>query len=613
MSRTLNPREPQPSQAKAITLRRREEEISTALFKRGFQLAHFIVPDHSVAISILVDALENLRVQSHRETKRLYWRDKHPEQPVRRMIRSPEDLLQWLIMFESEGYERAQEAAGRVSLKSMTVRYVKHIVQLTTALSCFYVNVGVMRLLHSYSTVDAQQAYETLTNRSPGSDEYRRAKATLMDKLSRRFADFLRITRIERGELRFETCDDQDQWRASVEECLKAFTPWSTQLLCSRLAQSGLASGAAGVDRNDLEMKWSHLFIEPTCFRRLLRELSLRPPETKLALPRFVMSDKHENNSDINDCAPNSTVLSQEDLDEIERRLAMRDTRRRNINPRLVTLSVDGVRQKQFDLAKTNHVRLELSLGTSLIEIWGQDDQGDLLLAAHMVSYAENAFDSSQATATVGRGILKFDVAPVSGGESARATLRVDYKPQFQWTRLLNVRFVQERTFKAIAPYALAGVTVGLAVWGVTSTVYVHRIGVLERQLKQAHTVQRQLPPSTAKALVFYRLIPDDQMVRGQEMAGIPEISLLLHSPAIGLELPLSQTDEGTVISAELKSFSGDQTLLTINFPRETRTNAGSHVEIVVSADLLRPDTYYTVQLHSPNKTNRFTFKVIAK
>jgi hypothetical protein len=35
-------------------------------------------------------------------------------------------------------------------------------------------------------------------------------------------------------------------------------------------------------------------------------------------------------------------------------------------------------------------------------------------------------------------------------------------------------------------------------------------------------------------------------------------------------------------------------------------------VEIVLPADLLKPDTYYTVHLHSPDRTDHFTFRVVA-
>src|SRR5260370_28709007 len=268
-------------------------EAPTELLQDGFRLAYFILPDRSTAIDILVRALEKLRVRSRREIRRLYWRDKHAERPVRRIARSDVDMLQWLIMFESGEDERAQERAGNPSLRSMAIRYIKHLVQVTTSLSSFYVNVGLTRLLNNYSTAEAQRIYEMLMCRFPGPDEYRRAKAALMDKMTQRFAGFVKIKRVEHGELRFETFEDQKRWAGLVDDCLRTFTPWSTQGHCSQFVTSNggntkLASAyrAAHADQNQIEIRCCPILIEPACYRELLKEMAFDPPDTKLALPR---------------------------------------------------------------------------------------------------------------------------------------------------------------------------------------------------------------------------------------------------------------------------------------------------------------------------------------
>src|SRR5438309_4535006 len=137
-------------QVTALPIRNWDATKSNAppeLLQRGFELAYFLIANRSTAIDILIRALEKIRARSRREMKRLYWRDKHAERPVRRIARSDMDMLQWLIMFEAEQDERAQERAGSVSSGSMAIRYMKHLIQITTALSSFYVNVGVSRLL----------------------------------------------------------------------------------------------------------------------------------------------------------------------------------------------------------------------------------------------------------------------------------------------------------------------------------------------------------------------------------------------------------------------------------------------------------------------------------
>jgi hypothetical protein len=589
------------------------------LVQNSFQLAYFIFPDRPTAIDIAVRALEKLRVRTRREIKRLYWRDKHAGRPVRRIARSDVDMLQWLIMFESEDDERAQERAGNLSLRSLAIRYIKHMVQVTTALSSFYVNVGLTRLLHNYSTSEAQSIYEMLASRYLGPDEYRRAKAALMDKVSHRFAGFLKTTKVEHGELRFDTLDDQEPWVGLVDDCLKTFTPWSTQGRCSHFVpangvNTNLPSSyrAANTDKNEMEMRCCHILIEPVCYSGLLKEMGFDPPDMRLALPRFVMTEKQEKSGDNGTQPRRPPELSQEDLDKIQQRLAATDARRRNINPRIVTIVIDGVEHSQLDLTQKKQLQIEVAAGASLIEIRGEDDRGDLLLATHLISYAANAFEFSRDTAVLSNGTLKLGVTPIAklGQESPRAMLSLNYHPKFHLPWLATAWRDFRNSGRTIRSYALAGVAMAIIGWGIAGVFYAHKIKVLEQKLQQAHGNQQQLSPTAARAIISYTLTRDDQRVRGVETVGIPEISLL-HSPAVSLELPLSGTAETRSYSAELKTFAGDRTLMTQNFLQATRTNAGSVVEIVFPADLLKADTYYTVHLHSQDATDRFTFKVV--
>ncbi|MGB8131152.1 MAG: hypothetical protein WCG81_15285 [Candidatus Angelobacter sp.] len=590
------------------------------LLQAGFQLAYFIFPDRSAAIDIVVRALERLRVRSRREIKRLYWRDKHAERPVRRIARSDVDMLQWLIMFESDEDEKAQELAGNPSLRSMAIRYIKQLVQVTTALSSFYVNVGLTRLLRNYSTAEAQRIYEMLTSRYPGPDEYRRAKATLMEKVSQRFAGFLKITRVEHGELRFEIFEDQTRWVGLVDDCLTAFTPWSTQGHCSQfLAARGcdtnLASayGAADIDLNELEMRCCHILIEPSCYSGMLKKMALDPPATKLALPRFFMTEKQEKSDDNVTQPRRPPELSQEDLGKIQQRLSATDARRRNMNPRLVIVVIDGVEHAQLDLTQKRQHQIEVKSGASLIEIRAEDDRGDLILATHFLTYTNNTFEISSDTAVLSKGKLKFAVAPIAtpADGSSRAMLTMSYHPRFQLTQPLIAWRDFRNSRPAILSYAFAAVAMAIIAWGGAEIFYAHKIKVLEQELQQAHRNQQQLAPTAARAILSYTLTRDDQRVRGIETAGIPEISLL-HSPAVSLELPLPPTAEARSYSAEVKTFTGDQTLMTQNFLQATRTGAGPVVTIVLPADLLKADTYYTVHLHSSDRTDRFTFKVVS-
>jgi hypothetical protein len=597
-----------------------KSDAPAELLQRGFELAYFLIPDRVTAIDILICALEKIRSRSRREMKRLYWRDKHAERPVRRIARSDMDMLQWLIMFEAEEAERAQERAGSVSSGSMAIRYIKHLIQITTALSSFYVNVGVSRLLYNYSTSEAQRVYEMLTSRFLGPDEYRRAKSALMDKISERFAGLLKIARMDHGELRFETSDNQERWGDAVSDCLSVFTPWSTQGQCAQFVivngntKLKAAEKAAHTDQNESELRCCHILIEPTCYDRLMEDLAFDAPETRLALPRFIMPDKQEKTDDNYVQPPRAPELSQEDLDQIQRRLAMTDARRRNANPRTVTIMIDGVEHSRFDLTQKHQLQVGLEAGASLIEIRGSDERGDLLLATHFIPYANNTFESSRGLAKLGTGELKFEVIPVAtGGQRApHAILSLNYQARFQWTHPRISWPVFADFCVALRPYVIAGLAMALIGWGVAGAFYSHKVKKLEQKLEMARRNQQQLAPTAARAIISYALIRDDQRVRGTEAAVIPEISLRLHASAISLELPLAPTVKAPSYSAELKTFAGNQMLMTQNLLQPRPAENGSVVEIVVPVDLLKADTYYTVYLHASDRTDRFTFKVIA-
>jgi len=596
-------------------------EAPVDLLHKGFELAYLLVPDPSGALAILIRALEKLRVQSRRELKRLYWRDKHTERPVRRIARSDVDMLQWLIMIEAEQDEKAQERVGAVSSVSMTIRYIKHLVQITTAFSSFYVNVGLTRILHNYSTSEAQRIYERLTSRYLGPDEYRRAKSALMDKIIERFGSLVKIARADHGELRFERSDQQQEFAQIAAECLKALAPWSTRGRCAQFVTTNGGSMQlkppyqdAKADQNEIELRCCHILIEPTCYSQLMEDLAFDQPETKLALPRFFMPEKRENNGDGNARPPLPPELSQEEIDQIQRRLAITDARRRNINPRMVKIFVDGVEQTHIDLTRQSQFQIALEAGASLIEVRGEDERGELLLATHIISYVNDGFDSAAATARLNSGNLKFEVAPIAtlGQGPPKAMLAVTFRPQFRWTRpwLLWGDVVSGRP--TIRGYALAGLAMALLGAGVTGAVYSYKVNVLERKLQQSERTQQLLAPTAARTIISYALIRDDQRVRGSATVPIPEISLNLRSAAISLELPIGQSTGTGIYTAELKAFTGDPPLMTQNVLRPVRSDGGESVEIIVPADLLKANTYYTVHLHSSDRTDRFTFKVVS-
>lgn len=326
------------------------------------------------------------------------------------------------------------------------------------------------------------------------------------------------------------------------------------------------------------------------------------------------MPEKQEKSDDKGTHPLRAPELSQADLDKIQRRLAAADARRRNMNPRFVTIVIDGVEHAQLDFTQKRQLQIGVEAGASFVEVRGEDERGDLLLATHVISYADNAFELSRATAVLNNGKLKLGITPIAKlrQELPRATLSVNYHPKFQLARLLTAWRDFGNAGRTIPSYALAGLAMALIGCGLAGAFYAHKVKVLEQKLQQAHRDQQQLLPTAARAIISYTLTRDDQRVRSVEAAGIPEISLRLNLTAVSLQLPLSRTTETRSYSVDLKTFTGDRTLMTQDFLQPTRTNAGSVVEIVLPAELLKADTYYTVHLHSSDTIDHFTFKVVA-
>lgn len=591
-------------------------ELPSEWVQRSYELAYFIISDHSKAIDIITGALEKLRVQSRRETKRHYWRDKHPEKPVRRMTRDDLDLLQWLVMYEAEQHERDQEQAGSPSQQSMAIRYVKYLVQITTAMSSFQVCVGLSRLLHNYKTGETQQIYEWLMHRYLGSDEYRRSKGVLMHKLAARFDAFVRTCRAEHGETKFEAAADQSNWTKVVADSLTAFTPWSTEGRCSEAWQQFVtavnepAGHNSESDGNERELRCSHTLIEPACYSRLIKELALDPPETRLALPRFFMTEHHEMNDGQ---APRSPApkLSEMDHQLVRQRLAASDERRKKISSRFVVVLVDRVLRGQIDLTQMDQLDIPLEEDAKVVELWGEDGQGKLLLATHFITEAEKQSETSQSRTILNGAALELKVNPAAvGAYDTRAKMILQRIPvsritqtQAIWSFLFNARW-------PVRGYALAALVLGL-ILAITSTIYLSR---RTRNVEQARPpVQKPEPaPQAPRGVVSYAMIPDDQRVRAPEEPGVPIISVNARPPVINLELRLSPAMKSDSYTAELKTFAGDRTFLTQTGLRPRQTPAGRVIEIVFPADLLDAGTYYTVSLSASGLTDRFTFKVVS-
>lgn len=405
------------------------------LLDKGFRLAGFIVPNRQLALQVLGGAMSKLKVQQRRESKRAYWRDKHLKGKITKVIRHSEDMLQWLLYVESEKYEKQQELAGEHDGRELVIRYVKYLVQITTAMSSFYVNIGLQRILRNYTTAEVGKLSDEVNLRCPGAEECRKIKSVLMKKLEARFHNSLTTHKAQRGELRFEASEEQQTWRGLVDDCLKIFTPWSTAKSCLTLGDGGRrgsafrGQGRGATDQDAVEMYRCHLFIDPPCYAKLTKYAGLDSPNERLAVPKFLIDNNSRGNRKAGPRAREIPRLTEAERRHLLDRVDAEVERGLQVCPRKLTFLVDGIECASLKSDETSVRFCEIEEGAKSIEIWAEEQGTAVLYATHWLDYTHSrGFAEGECRVDLGHGrelvmtvIQKDEVV----GEPRRAVLRL--------------------------------------------------------------------------------------------------------------------------------------------------------------------------------------------
>ncbi|MGH9317781.1 MAG: hypothetical protein ACRD1P_11840, partial [Thermoanaerobaculia bacterium] len=280
-----------------------DPELLAGGFRRAFQLAYFIHAKRSVSVEIATAALAKVEVAATAQVKRLYYRPlgllaKGLKPSLVRTKISLEDLplLQRLVYIESEPYERQTEdgpGPHQPGEEDLTIRFIKHLTQITVRRNSFHVALGVSRLLHNYSTAETLLIHDTLLadpNRVKGEDYCRARKALLLQELEKRFGERITTTRGLRGEERFDAAPATPESAALVAQSLDQFTPWNTP--CVTPARPHDRED----DENRIEVNRMHAILHPDCYRRITGGLRLDPPEKRLEIPRLAGASQSNGN-----------------------------------------------------------------------------------------------------------------------------------------------------------------------------------------------------------------------------------------------------------------------------------------------------------------------------
>lgn len=420
----------------------RNSSPADELINRCFRLAYFILGDRPASIYVAMAAMDKLKTAIAGQVRRQYYvptgRATYP--PSRTKVNfSKLHLLQRLVYVESELFERLLEGQRKtVQQDDLIIRYIKHLVRITTKHNSFYVTLGLCRLLYNYSTAETSEIYNlVLQNPDRIRDDYyyRARKKHLIREIKDRFGDLLRTQRGFRMEERFLAQEDSEQYVAFVNECLIRFAPWDSACVLPRviapnhtvIAPLSFAGGNPDKE-HQVELNRIHSIIHPHCLERLTVAVRLDPPSKRLELPAFSVSGSGPR--PLADRL-NPSALTEEELDAIRRYLNKNAIQRKRFFEGGLRVVVDGVKRPEFVLNDSASRRFQLDSGSELIEIRSVgtiETDGDTPLAVLPVAYDKSGVLPSELSARLGRrGRLLLALEPSSddSGESHGATLRV--------------------------------------------------------------------------------------------------------------------------------------------------------------------------------------------
>ncbi len=230
-------------------------------------LARTLHDDAAAARQVANAALDRLPAAVVAQDKRIYYAGQ-----TTKVWLSEEQLLQQLVFAASDRVERAEESSSAVGSSALLVRFLKHLVWISTRRNVFYVTLAVGRLLYGFTTQQTADLYCLLFENNSKDDAYYRArKRVLIGEMSRRFPSAVRVTARTRGEQTFAMTRADAGTRGLIEQCLDAFAPWGTS--CGRESSDPL--------------QLMHRLLHPPCFRALTSELAWPDPLPRLQVPRF--------------------------------------------------------------------------------------------------------------------------------------------------------------------------------------------------------------------------------------------------------------------------------------------------------------------------------------
>ena len=411
---------------------------------RAFQLAYFLHRERKTALEIATRALNKLQLAATAQGKRLYYRltGRADARKARSKVSMGEPhLLQRLVYVESEEYERRKEAAAQnpqtnngaipARQSDLVVFFIKHLVRITTRRNSFYVTLGLSRLLYNYTTPETMELYNLVIqdpDRVHDDYYYRSRKGLLLKELKERFGALVEIAKGTRGEQRWRVNEESLRQASLVRECLAWFTPWATPCAVperfdplSDTIDKLNFQGRHPDEEHEVEVNRIHAALHPDCFARLAAANRLTPPDERLELPQFFLAHNADDDDHTSRMPPN---LSADELQTINHLLAQEASRRKAVSSGFLRVLVDGTEVASIDVAHPAVAQFAVDEHAELIEVYGADRSGALLMATHLLDFNGSKPRNFSVTVEGGQKI-SFTVNVLRDQDGSAASARV--------------------------------------------------------------------------------------------------------------------------------------------------------------------------------------------
>jgi len=406
---------------------------------KAFQLAFFIHGERETAKRIAVSAMNKLEIASNAQFKRYYYT---PNATRSRVSFNDLQLLQRLVLVESEIFEREKEQSENADEKSLLKHFIKHLVRIALKRNSFYVTLGISRILHNYGTNDAMEIYNVIVQdpeRVHDDYYYRSRKGVLMKELKARFDKLLETVKVNRGEERFLSKNEDENLSKIVRECLNFFTPWNSSCAIPEkfnplddIIKPFYFNKKDPDEEHRIEINRIHAALHPECFKSLTEALNLPSSEEKMEIPKFMINNRTVNFDDNYPTIPPD--LERDELEQIKEILAAQAESRKAMTANLLRVAADGANAAQINLNEANSVNFDLDENAELIEVFG--DEGTLL-ATHLLSFDALAKgNQTQEILLEGGQKITFDLKPMIDryGEISGLSCTINYA-ETAWQR----------------------------------------------------------------------------------------------------------------------------------------------------------------------------------